>query len=468
MDKAQFDELQGIDVVNTSIAAPQVSFRELLNYYVNRDGEHGALVKRGGSNTYSVTGDLWGIKGYKLDTGTAAQPPRDVPIRHRRNASTSYIEKLTLSTDAWANITLGAQTSFSIGDIMQTAQIKDLMCICAGKPAQLSDITSGSVERLGGEAPSAPSVATGAAGVLTGTYSYVITFKDETSGWESSPSAVTSNVSPSAQQVAMTSIPTTAQRENVSHVYIYRTISTNEAPYRYAGKVTLGTATYNDNIADASLGEAAPVAEDHDPPPTEAYVVAAFKQRFWIAAGNEIYYSQPDDGTGVPLEYFSPNRVVRVDNKVTALMPNAQGGLYIFSAPGFGIKEILGRFTDENDFEVVDAFPGEGTYFGSSVAIGGKNNELIAYWGGSGPTFIANKNINTQSAEQVSKKYEDAVIGEYDGNIFAWTVWDALRGHFIMSICSLGSTIGQWVNSVSGSDSDWEDSVAVTDVEWGG
>lgn len=464
MAKMHYKDLKGIDRRNTSQSAEQISFRVLDNYFVKR--EKRALKKRGGSTAYSHTGDIWGLAGYALNTGTERQPTRDVPIRHRRLGAVSYIEKLDLSTDTWGAISQGPNTLFDTGDVMAVAQLKNLLCICAGRPAKITDISAGSVTRLGGSAPTTASVATGAAGVLSGTYRYIITFKDETTGWESSPSDASAEVSPSSEQVDLSSIPTTADRDGVSHVYIYRTIDTNEAPFRYVNKVTLGTSTFTDNVADASLGEAAPDSSDHDPPPTESYVVAAYKNRLWIASDNELHYSQADDGTGVPLEYFSPNRVIRVANKITASMPNPKGGMYIFSPPGFGIQEVVGRFTDDQDFEVIDAYPTEGTYFHPSVKSGGKNNDLIAYWGASGPRFITPSGISGIGAEQVNDIYESAIINEYGSNIFAWTVWDALRGMFHMSIVAMDETDGDWVNNSSGAPSGWINSVTSTEVSW--
>lgn len=466
MAKYHYKNLGGIDRKETSINSSQITFRVLNNYFVSRKGERGALVKRGGSSSYDVTGDLWGISGYAYDTGTEREPTRDTPIRHRRSGATSYIEKLNLSTDAWAAITLGSYTSFATGNIMGTAQIKDLMCICAGRPAKLTDISAGNVNRLGGSAPSAPTAAVGAAGTPAGTYRHVITFKDETSGWESSPSDPTSSTTVSSEQIDLSSIPAVADREGVTHVYIYRTINTDESPFRYVGKVTLGTTTYSDNIADSALGEAAPESSDHDPPPTTSYVCAAFKNRLWIANDNYLYYSQADDGTGVPLEYFSPNRKVQLAHKITALMPNVKGGMYVFTPPGFGIQEVIGRFTDDQDFELVNSYPSEGTYFHPSVKSGGVNNDLIAFWGSGGPRYITPSGITDAGAEQVQDIYENAILSDFGSNIFAWTVWDPLRGRFHMSIVALGDTTGDWENSVSGDAVAWVDSVTSEIVTW--
>lgn len=113
-----------------------------------------------------------------------------------------------------------------------------------------------SVQGDGIAAPSSSATpATGAAGALTGTYGYAVTFvtaQGETAPW---PGTVTT-VAPSSQRVSLTSIPigpagTTARR-------IYRTIGTAVDPkdYFYLTEIADNTTTtYTDNAADGTLGD---------------------------------------------------------------------------------------------------------------------------------------------------------------------------------------------------------------------
>lgn len=464
MRRLTYDQLIGIDTLNTSTVAPQVSFRKLNNFIVKR--ERHALKKRGGSQSYDVTGDLWGIGGY-AKTGTSDRNPvKDVPVRHRRVSSTSYIEKLNLSTNAWTTITQGANTSFDIGNIAAFAQLKDFFCMAAGRPAKITDIDSGDIERIGGSAPAAPSTALSAGG-LTGTYRHVITFVDESTGWESSPSPATSAVAASSQQIDLSSIPASGDREGITHVYIYRTINTNEEPFRYSGKVTIGTTTYSDNVADASLGtDVAPISGDHDEAPDDCYVCAIHKNRLWLAVNNVLWYSRPDDGTGVPLEYFSLDRREFLPQRITGLIPNISGGLYIFQPPSFGIHEVVGEFEDEDDFKISVRFPREGTYFHKSVAAGGQRGEIVAFWGQRGPRFIAGGQLLEESTRDVTNICEDNLKDEYDSDAFAWTVYDHANAQFIMCITMLDGVGTGWENVQTGADVQWINVDTGLPVDW--
>lgn len=97
--------------------------------------------------------------------------------------------------------------------------------------------------------PTAPTVATGAAGTLTGSYEYVITFV--TAAGETLQGPDSAAVSPSAQQVTLTNIPvggvgTTARR-------IYRD-KNGSGVYRRVGEITNNTATtFTDNVPDATV-----------------------------------------------------------------------------------------------------------------------------------------------------------------------------------------------------------------------
>lgn len=105
--------------------------------------------------------------------------------------------------------------------------------------------------------PAAPSVATGAAGVLTGTYLYKVTFISAT-GNESTGGTTSASVSPSSQKVSLTNLP--IGPTGTEGRMIYRTAAggadgTQKFVERVNGNVTT---VYTDNIADAALGQAVP------------------------------------------------------------------------------------------------------------------------------------------------------------------------------------------------------------------
>lgn len=103
-------------------------------------------------------------------------------------------------------------------------------------------------------APTAPTVAVGAAGVLTGTYYYRITFA--TAFGETECGNLSASVAPSSQQVNLTNIPVSSDATVIARK-IYRTLA-GGGIYGIMQLVTTisdnTTTAYSDNIADGSLG----------------------------------------------------------------------------------------------------------------------------------------------------------------------------------------------------------------------
>lgn len=107
------------------------------------------------------------------------------------------------------------------------------------------------------QAPTAPTVAVGAAGVLTGDYTYRVTFVTTTG--ETQGGITTATVSPAAQRVELTNIPVSAS-SYVTARKIYRTTAggSDGTQQLVATLADNTTTTYSDNTADASLGAAVP------------------------------------------------------------------------------------------------------------------------------------------------------------------------------------------------------------------
>lgn len=128
-------------------------------------------------------------------------------------------------------------------------------------------VTSATWYELGLTAPSsAPTVATGAAGALSGTYYYWVQFVSPT-GALSNLSPQSASVSPSSQQVNLTNIPVNADTaENVTKRWLYRTVAGGTIPYFLYEIPDNSTTSYTDNAADSTLGERA--IEEREKPPS--------------------------------------------------------------------------------------------------------------------------------------------------------------------------------------------------------
>lgn len=166
-------------------------------------------------------------------------------------------------------------------------------------------VTSSTVfSALGLTAPSSgPTASAGAAGVLTGTFGYKITYEYGTGDrGESNPSTAGSVVL-AAQKGSLSAIPTGGT--GVTKRHVYRT-EANGATYYFVATISDNTTTvYVDNAADVELGDE--LETDNDAPPTAAYICAHKNMMFYAgnsSAPKRLYFSKIGNGEKVPVDYF--------------------------------------------------------------------------------------------------------------------------------------------------------------------
>ncbi len=149
---------------------------------------------------------------------------------------------------------------------------------------------------------SAPTVATGAAGDLTGDYYYKVCFRStrrsEAADYTiiSNPSPASSLVQPSSQKVNLTNIPVSSDPD-ATNKYIYRT-KAGGSVYYYVTSITNATTSYTDNTTDDNLG-AALHDEDHttltDLISAPYYAIEGHRDRLFVATGKTIAFTEPDE-----------------------------------------------------------------------------------------------------------------------------------------------------------------------------
>ena len=450
--------------INQSVDAVDISPRTFLtldNFIVNQ--RIGEARKRPGTYHWSVTGDIWGVGAYSKETSFTKLPVYDIPVRHRRDGSTSVIEKLNWSTLVWDTITQGTYVSTFLGvsDVWSTAQIGTLLAVCSGRPAKLTS-DSGNLERLGGPAPTtAPTVGNSGTG-LTGSYSFVYTFYDSTTGWESSPSPASSAVTITNKQLDLSALETTYAREGIDKKRIYRTLRTGEAPYLYDGEVAIATTTYSTTVADGSLGATAPDSGDHNPPPTTSHLVAAHENRLWISdGGKSLYYSHPYDGNNYQLEYFSSERRIDLPARITGLVVTASSGLQVFLPPGFGVYEVEGR--SESQFSLRKRFDEIGTNFHDSVST---HEDFIAFWGATGPMVITPSGVLRDFSRAIEPTLRSLLVAEYGTSVFVWSRWSDYLKQFVFGFSATDATAAQWLETETGVPVNWMDVDTGATIGW--
>lgn len=176
-------------------------------------------------------------------------------------------------------------------------------------------------EDLGGVAPSAGLItaATGAAGVVNGSVTYVVT-NVTAMGQESGPNLPSTSVTASLDQVDLSAIPTGPAGTTSRKIYrsvdgIYRLVTT------IADNVTT---TYTDNVSDLDLGDPLLTEGSDVAPNLEGFAIDAHLGRLWGWADNVLYWSN----SGAPGSW-SVARSLRFNENIVAACKTSRGLLVL-------------------------------------------------------------------------------------------------------------------------------------------
>lgn len=167
------------------------------------------------------------------------------------------------------------------------------------------------INNIGGH--TAPTVAPGltvpAAGLLNGSYLYVITYlHDDT--FESAPCSAVS-ITATNQSVLVTFGDTPPA--SATHRLIYRSGGYNPT-FNLVAKVPIATATYTDNTSDFNISRKELTTTTNEAPPTNLDMLVEKSGTFFGALGNKVYFSKQ----GQP-EYWSSYQYVETATDVTGL-----------------------------------------------------------------------------------------------------------------------------------------------------
>ena len=194
-----------------------------------------------GTYTFSGSGTALTVTNNALISGNTTSPTY--------YGSSSSGGTLTLSSTSNATkgkILIGSNAAFD--------EVNTRLGVGTQGPVQRLDVGYGHFRFTTLSHPSAPTVATGSAGSLTGNYYYFVTFV--TTQGETNAGIVSSVVTPSSQQVSLTAIPTDATG-NATSRNIYRTTTGGASGGPFYLLTTIGdntTTSYTDNTVDGSLG----------------------------------------------------------------------------------------------------------------------------------------------------------------------------------------------------------------------
>lgn len=374
-----------------------------------------------------------------------------------RDHSSNYVATTATAVTnlVWTPVTIHSDVSslLAVSGIVDMPQVSDTLAVFAGTPAMIDDITSGELSRLGGPVPTvAPTVSLFGVGTLTGTFYCCYTYYDPTSGWESSPSPISTVISPAAQGIQWNIAGIVAPaKKGVTKLKLYRTESSGEQVFYLVQEYTIGDPAVVESVA--LLGAQAPDIGEHDPPPTGAYLGEAYANRFWTTdGGTSVRFSKAFDGDPLNLQYFPDTNEISFNQKVTALKVSERlGGLLVFKPPGFGIDIIRG--TSEADFEVVPLYTELGTNYASSVTIRGED---VLFWGEGRPILIRNGNLIPYYSKTLDDQLKDLGLDEYNAGSYVWSFFHPQYQQVFWGVSALSDSGSAWEELGSGLFASWE------------
>jgi len=184
-----------------------------------------------------------------------------------------------------------------------------------------------------------------AAGTLTtvnGGYQYVFVYGNPVTGHVSSTSPVSGSTLNVNNQTFTLSGPASLDRQ-VTQVQIFRTEDGGADFYWLAtiANPTSGNWTYADTTPDSGLNTdivVYPGSYSNNPPPSGTNMACFYQGRYFLAAGQYLYFSGgPDVTYGVPEESFAPANVFTMPGTITGFANTTNGLIVYTSADAFAV-----------------------------------------------------------------------------------------------------------------------------------
>jgi hypothetical protein len=301
----------------------------------------------------------------------------------------------------------------------------------------------------------APTQNTTAAGSMTGTYDFLVTYYNEHTGTESSPSAEFS--------VALSTNNITLNRNNsgyateVTHWRLYmRKQGTQTEFWRdETMEYTIATGTALINVADADLEDLiteAPASGENDPVPANTIAICWHLSRCFATDGKDLYFSK----AGNPEQFDYENRKELVNpndgQRIVAIKPVGKKALAIFKERA--VYVLLGD-TPET-WEIPDPISAARGAYSRYVAEG---DGLWAGWGEDGPWVWAGQGELTDIGNEVVLSYvHQGVLTKASLTVDYPVAWDPEEHRFVFGIPTTGAASEWTAISFSTLTKSWETS----------
>lgn len=432
---------------NTSDADSQpTQFVVLRNALPDR--RIGAIVKRRGSQSASVAGGLGVPLGAgNLELASAASLIPHTGTRLFNFAGSAWYK---LSGTTYSSVSKSSNTSFGSTRPTMFDQLGPDLFIAGGRPAYWDGTNN--IERVGIPAPTGTITTGSSLTGITGTFTYMFTFYNSTTGLESDWSPESAEVTVSNKQVDLT-IPGTLPSGNADKIRIYRTLD-GGAQYYLLTTQNTGTTSYADTTTDITLqaNSIAAPSGDYGVPPTTSYLVQAYNARnWWVDADNpyKLVYSEaysdaaPNNG-----QYYPTNNFIIFDEIITGLI-RIPGRLLVFHPRS--ISSISG-FSAE-DFVREPFLDGLGTVFPQSVASNGRE---VVFLSEEGLVSFSGEGTDTIS-RPIDIELREVMDNNYNSDLYVSSVWSPHLKQFLFLITGRSTVGAPWSDATTGALAQWED-----------
>jgi hypothetical protein len=216
-------------------------------------------------------------------------------------------------------------------------------------------------------ATTAPTAAVGAAGVLTGNYSYHYSWLNNNTGVFGNPSLVSNTITLAAQKGEVSAVPGSHTDPQITHWRLWRNTTGQTTTYYKVTDVAIGTTTYSDNNTDAVITANEAMPQDHDPPPSWLCYPAFYKGRMHLFGGRI-------ESAGTVTMAASVNVV----GSGTDFKASHVGSAFVI--PGDTKRYTISTVTDTTHLALTATFTGA-TGSGKSYKIFRSDDRSDWYWG---------------------------------------------------------------------------------------
>jgi len=382
---------------------------------LNTKNNAGSLPPNQSPDLLNVVFDDYGAVGTRngqaiFNTAPIGSAVIDGIISYKKNNLTSYLVVACNGSIHYASgttfISLPSSTGiYTSGVDVSFLTSKDFLVISDGyaRPYKWDGTY---FTNLGVSAPSNCLLASGASGILTGAYQYVLTGVNS-AGAESNYGTAAS-LTVASGQINISGIPSYPVSAGVNYLYLYRNTATVSGVYYLVTAITNGTTSYVDNQADSTLVTQAPI--DNGIMPKCKYTTQ-YQGRIF-AAGNtanpmRLFFSEPDSpeiwpsvnyldinsGDGYPItgiSSFSNSIIIQKNDD------NGNGSVYLLYIP-----DSTGATGTDNWYLVK-----------SPTAYGGQSGKALVFFNNV-LAFINAKGVYALSGQDLAQSAADSNVGRF-------------------------------------------------------